>query len=111
MIFRAVRPFLTHDNAKLRDAVLVAAVPLAEHHALTGHRNRPAGLAHRLLSTSTDRHRRDRALDALNAWGHDTSSLENANDVAARGLRTGAEDHDLWWASNGAGERAEGPLF
>ncbi|WP_199837121.1 MULTISPECIES: hypothetical protein [unclassified Streptomyces] len=48
-------------------------------------------------------------LDALNAWGHDTSTLENANDAAARKARRA--DHDLWWERNGTGEYAEVPLF
>jgi hypothetical protein len=110
-IYSAVQPFLTDDNVMVRDAALIAAIPLAEHHALTGHRHELADHAHRLLSTSTDRYKRDRALNALNAWGHDTSTLENANDIAARELRTRMEDHDLWWASNGTGECAEGPPF
>ncbi|WP_329536788.1 hypothetical protein OG568_50145 (plasmid) [Streptomyces sp. NBC_01450] len=108
VIYSAVQPFFTNDNAKVRNAALVAAIPLAEHHSLTGHRNELADHAHRLLSTSTDRYKRDSALDALNAWGHDTSTLENANDIAARELRA---DHDLWWASNRTGYCAEEPLF
>ncbi|MGW4234200.1 hypothetical protein ACWEF9_33875 [Streptomyces sp. NPDC004980] len=111
VIYSAVQPFLINDNAKVRDAALVAAIPLAEHHALTGHRNELVDHAHRLLSANTDRYKRDRALDALSAWGHDTSTLENANDIAARELRTRMADHDLWWASNGTGEYAEDPPF
>ncbi|MFE2872052.1 hypothetical protein [Embleya sp. NPDC059259] len=38
----------------------------------------------RLLATSTDRHTRDRALDALGSRGHDVSALENPDDVEAR---------------------------
>ncbi|WP_327713782.1 hypothetical protein OG912_39040 (plasmid) [Streptomyces sp. NBC_00464] len=111
VIYSAVQPFLTNDNAKVRNAALVAAIPLTEHHALTGHRNQLTDHAHRLLNTCTDRYKRDRALDALNAWVHDSSTLENANDIAARELRTRMADHDLWWASNGTGEYAEDPPF
>ncbi|MFJ8983001.1 hypothetical protein [Streptomyces sp. NPDC102282] len=105
VIYFAVQPFLTSDDAKVRDAALIAAIPLAEHHALTEHRKGLADHARRLLSTSTDRYRRDRALDALNAWGHDTSTLENASDIAARELRTRMED--LW----GTGDCVEDPPF
>ncbi|MEE1735787.1 hypothetical protein PUR49_04570 [Streptomyces sp. BE147] len=111
VIYSAVQPFLTDDNARVRDAALVSAIPLTEHHALAEHRNELADHAHRLLSTSTDRYRRDRALDALNAWGHDTSTLENANDIAAREFHVRMADHDLWWASNGTGGCAEDPPF
>ncbi|MCX4486621.1 hypothetical protein OG890_22245 [Streptomyces anulatus] len=111
VIYTAVQPFLTDDNTKVRDAALVTAIPLIEHHALTSHRNELADHAHRLLSTSTDRHKRDRALDALNAWGYDISTLENVHDITARELRTRMEDHDSWWASNATGGYAEDPPF
>ncbi|MFC8920432.1 hypothetical protein ACFT5C_32295 [Streptomyces sp. NPDC057116] len=67
------------------------------HHALTRtgpDRTELADHAHRLLSTSTDRYKRDRALDALYAGGHDTGTLETANDTAARELRIRMKDHD-----------------
>ncbi|MGW2303862.1 hypothetical protein [Streptomyces sp. NPDC001809] len=68
----------------MRDAALVAAVPLAEHPLIAEHRGELVGHAHRLLDTSSDRHNRDRVLDALKAWGHETSDLETAADIAAR---------------------------
>ncbi|MFF3784358.1 hypothetical protein [Streptomyces sp. NPDC001933] len=111
LIYSAVQSFLTDDNAKVRDAALVAAIPLAEHHALTEHRNELADHARRLLSTSTDRYKRDRALDALNAWGQDTSPLGNAKDTAARESHARMADHNLWWASNETGGCAEDPPF
>ncbi|MFK0200263.1 hypothetical protein [Streptomyces lavendulae] len=83
-VFSAVHPFLGHDDAGIRHAALVAAIPLIEHPFLVRHRADAAGHARRLLATSTDRRHRDRALDALKAWGHDTSGLENASDAAAR---------------------------
>ncbi|MFI1650821.1 hypothetical protein ACH4XT_28300 [Streptomyces avidinii] len=83
-IFTAVRAFLGHDDPEVRNTALVAAIPLVEHPALVTHRSDLAGHAHRLLATSTDRYHRDRVLDALKAWGHDTSDLENEADIAAR---------------------------
>ncbi|MFD8289306.1 hypothetical protein ACFV2B_13965 [Streptomyces lavendulae] len=83
-LFSAVHPLLGHDDPDVRHVALVAAVPLVEHPLLTGHRADMAGHARRLLATSTDRRHRDRALEALEAWGHDTSSLEDASDIAAR---------------------------
>ncbi|MEV6549784.1 hypothetical protein AB0M57_13895 [Streptomyces sp. NPDC051597] len=84
-IFSAVHAFLGHDNAYVRHTALVAAVPLIEHPLLTQHQADLASHARRLLATSTDRRHRDRVLDAMKAWGHDTSELENASDIAARG--------------------------
>ncbi|MDT0347438.1 hypothetical protein [Streptomyces litchfieldiae] len=83
-IFNAVHPLLGHESRNVRNAALLAAIPLAEHPLLTDHRGELAGHAHRLLATSTDRRHRDRVLDALRTWGHDTSDLESAADVAAR---------------------------
>lgn len=83
-IFSAVRTFLGHGNAHIRHAALVAAIPLVEHPLLTEHRADLARHARRLLALSTDRHQRDRVLEAMKAWGHDTSSMENASDTAAR---------------------------
>ncbi|WP_329111904.1 hypothetical protein [Streptomyces sp. NBC_01353] len=83
-IFSAVHALLGHDNADVRHAALVAAGPLIEHPLLTQHQAVLVGHAQRLLATSTDRHHRDRVLDALKAWGLDTSGLEDASDIAAR---------------------------
>ncbi|MFB7374318.1 hypothetical protein ACFC0D_31280 [Streptomyces sp. NPDC056222] len=83
-IFSAVQTLLCHDNADVRHAALVTAIPLVEHPLLTQHQADLADHARRLLATSTDRRHRDRVLDALKAWGHDTSIMENASDIAAR---------------------------
>lgn len=83
-IFSAVHALLGHDNADVRHAALVAAIPLIEHPLLTQHQADLVGPARCLLATSTNRRHRDRVLDALKLWGHDTSSLENASDIAAR---------------------------
>ncbi|WP_405771146.1 hypothetical protein OG539_40375 [Actinacidiphila glaucinigra] len=86
-VFSGVHPLLGHDNADVRDAALVAAIPLAEHPVLTAHRAELVDRARRLLATSTHCRRRYRVLDAMKAWGHDTRSLENADEAEARRLR------------------------
>lgn len=83
-LFRAICPLLDDENETVRHAALVAAIPLAEHPELVPHHDLLAHHAHRLLNTSTHRYQRDRALDALQAWGHDTSTLETPDDTAAR---------------------------
>ncbi|WP_432122998.1 hypothetical protein [Streptomyces sp. S1] len=111
-IFSAVHLLLSHDSADVRDAALVAAIPLAEHPVLTAHRAELVDHARHLLATSTDRHNRDRVLDAMKAWGHDTSTLENEDDIAAREryARLKAE-RDSWWAADGTGGYSEDPPF
>ncbi|MFJ8011157.1 hypothetical protein [Streptomyces sp. NPDC096339] len=83
-IHSAVHRFLGHDNVDVRHTALVTAIPLAEHPLLTHHQADLADHARRLLAGSTDRHHRDRVLEALKAWGHNTSCLESASDIAAR---------------------------
>ncbi|MFC8424108.1 hypothetical protein ACFUN7_25050 [Streptomyces sp. NPDC057236] len=111
-LFSAVRPLLDHDDAEVRDAAFVAAVPLAEHPALATHRAELVGHARRLLATSTDRHHRDRTLGTMRAWGHDTGDLENADDIAARERHARLKaERDSWWAADGTGGYSESPPF
>ncbi|MER6316593.1 hypothetical protein ABT237_22920 [Streptomyces sp. NPDC001581] len=110
-IYFAVQPFLGHGNAKVRHEALVAAIPLTEDPRLTTHRAELVEHARYLLATSTNRYHRDRALDALNAWGHDTGDLENANDIACRELQARLADLDYWSANNGTGGGTEDPPF
>lgn len=84
VIFTAVRAFLGHDDAEVRNSALVASIPLIEDPALAAYQSDLTGHAHRLLATSTHRYHRDRVLDALKAWGHDTTDLEDEADIAAR---------------------------
>ncbi|MEF2529404.1 hypothetical protein [Streptomyces sp. CS62] len=104
-IFSAVRALLDHDDADVRHTALVAAIPLIEHPRLTPHQSDLASHARHLLATSTDRHHRDRVLDALKAWGHDTSSMEDASDIAAREhyarLRAARASWDGNWTGGG----------
>ncbi|MFJ6797066.1 hypothetical protein [Streptomyces sp. NPDC091268] len=104
-IFSAVHPLLGHDDADVRHTALVTAIPLIEHPLLTQHQADLADHARRLLATSTDRHHRDRILDALKTWGHDTSGLENASDIAAREhyarLRAARASWDGNWTGGG----------
>ncbi|MFE7529553.1 hypothetical protein ACFU7Y_28110 [Kitasatospora sp. NPDC057542] len=110
-IYSAVQPFLCHNNAKVRDEALVAAIPLTEDPRLTTHRAELVEHARYLLTTSTNRYHRDCALNALNTWGHDTSDLENANDIASRELQARLADFDYWLANNGTGGGTEDPPF
>ncbi|MFF5707462.1 hypothetical protein ACFY7H_34020 [Streptomyces sp. NPDC012794] len=83
-IFSAVHPLLGHDDADVRHTALVTAIPLIEHPLLTRYQADLAYHARRLLASNAPRPHRDRVLDALKAWGHDTTELEKASDIAAR---------------------------
>ncbi|MFG2317952.1 hypothetical protein [Streptomyces tendae] len=82
--YRAVSAFLSHEDAAVREAAIVAALPLIEHPALACHRDELGRRVHRLLATSTNRYNRSRCLDALKNWGCDATALETTADIAAR---------------------------
>ncbi|MFI0965033.1 hypothetical protein ACH4S8_27095 [Streptomyces sp. NPDC021080] len=84
VFYRAVSPFLAHEDVDVRHAAVVAALPLIEHPGLATHQDALAGHARCLLLASTDRYNRSRCLDALKNWGHDVTALETADDVRAR---------------------------
>jgi hypothetical protein len=111
VLYQAVRPLLGHDNADVRAAAVVAAIPLAEHPALAPHRGELAERAREMLITSTDRYKRDRVLEALTAWGHDTTGLENADDISARERRARLAAERASWSGEWAGGYADQPPF
>ncbi|MEU6971985.1 hypothetical protein AB0A71_30510 [Kitasatospora aureofaciens] len=80
MLFQAVAPFLDDPDTAVREEALCAALAFAEHPDLAGHRDGLAGRARRLLLVCDTRWHRWQALDALTAWGHDTTALARPSD-------------------------------
>ncbi|WP_151773699.1 hypothetical protein [Streptomyces abyssomicinicus] len=76
MLYRAVAPFLQDSHEDVREAAVVAALILAEHPALAGHRDRLAVHARAILDTSGHATDRRVAWKALEAWGHDVPDPE-----------------------------------
>ncbi|WP_245727634.1 hypothetical protein [Streptomyces vietnamensis] len=76
MLYRAVAPFLQDSHEDVREAAVVAALILAEHPALTEHRDHLAVHARHILDTSSNRRNRRVARKALKAWGHDVPDPE-----------------------------------
>jgi hypothetical protein len=110
--YRAVSPFLNDEDTAVRDAAIVAALPLIEHPDLACHRDELVRRVQRLLADSTNRYNRSRCLDALLSWGFDTTELENADDVAFREhcARLKAE-RESGRAADGTGGYSEDPPF
>ncbi len=110
-LFSAVRPLLGHNDPDVRHAALVAAIPLSEHPDLVSHRGELVDHARRSRATSTDRHNRNRILDALKAWGYDTDNLESAADIAAREQQARRMAERAYRAGIGTGGHCEDPPF
>ncbi|MER5835113.1 hypothetical protein ABT116_30840 [Streptomyces sp. NPDC002130] len=102
----------TQPTTHVSTTVHTVSCPEVQTQVLTAHRAELVGHARRLLATSTDRYNRDRVLAAMKAWGHDTSDLENADDIATREryARLKAE-RDSWGATDGTGGYSEDPPF
>ncbi|MER5480676.1 hypothetical protein ABT026_27430 [Streptomyces sp. NPDC002734] len=111
-LFSAVRPLLSHENAYVRDAALVAAVPLSEHPALRQHRAELAIHARRLLASSTEPRHRIRAFDAMKAWRQPSRHLETVADVLARErfARARARFDGVWTHKKSDGHCEEPPF-
>ncbi|MQY13740.1 hypothetical protein SRB5_38920 [Streptomyces sp. RB5] len=106
LLHSAVHPLLSHHHAAVREEALMAAIPLVEHPALTSHQDELAGHAHVWLSTGSHIGKRAFVLEALKAWGHDTTAFENADDLAERErcARLEAERSGDPWGSLGCSE-------
>ncbi|MFJ7250294.1 hypothetical protein ACIQWA_37430 [Kitasatospora sp. NPDC098652] len=80
LLFQAVAPFLDDPDTAVAENALRAALAFAEHPDLAAHRDGLADRARRLLLLCDTRWRRWQALDALTAWGHDTTGLARPGD-------------------------------
>ncbi|MFJ3221390.1 hypothetical protein ACIPLC_36405 [Kitasatospora sp. NPDC086801] len=80
MLYQAVAPFLDDPDPAVADSALSAALAFAEDPGLAGQRDGLAERARRLLLTCDTRWRRWQALDALTAWGHDTTGFARPGD-------------------------------
>ncbi|MFF3415366.1 hypothetical protein ACFYW9_11780 [Streptomyces sp. NPDC002698] len=81
-LYRAVAPFLHDSHEDVREAAVVAALLLAEHPALAGHRAHLAVHARRVLDAGSDEPDRRVAWRALKAWGHDPPGPEPLSEEA-----------------------------
>lgn len=82
-LYRAVEPFFEDGHEDVREAAVLAALVLAEHPALVGHRDRLAVYARRILETRGDGDFGRRvAWKALDAWGHDLTGVAPPREEA-----------------------------
>ncbi|MEU1542055.1 hypothetical protein ABZ461_28885 [Actinacidiphila glaucinigra] len=68
---------LTDDpDRRIREAAIAACIPLVDDPQLQHHRTALVPLVRQVLGTSELWQHRERAIDALDAWGEDSSGLE-----------------------------------
>ena len=77
LLFSASVPYTEDADQHVREAALAACIPLLDDPRLLHHRRPLVPLVRTSLGTSEFWHRRALAVDALTAWGEDTSGLEH----------------------------------
>lgn len=104
--FRAIRPrlleavtaFTASPDAQIRHAASAAAIRLLDTDVeLRRHQPRYAAVVAEILETSTSWHHRATALDALTAWGHDTTAQWEA-EMARRQAEAATRQNGTGWA-------------
>ncbi|MGW2770483.1 hypothetical protein [Streptomyces sp. NPDC001275] len=77
LLFSASLPYTKDTNRHVREAALTACIPLLDDPRLLHHHRQPlVPLVREVLGTSELWQHRERAIDALDAWGEDSSGLE-----------------------------------
>ncbi|MFE6336160.1 hypothetical protein ACFVOK_23585 [Streptomyces sp. NPDC057798] len=75
-LFGAVHAFLDDADRHVREAAIAACIPLLDDARLLRHRAALVPLLRQVLGTSELWQHRERAIDALDAWGEDSAGLE-----------------------------------
>ncbi|MGW7403252.1 hypothetical protein ACWGI9_05870 [Streptomyces sp. NPDC054833] len=75
LLFRATLPCTEDTDRHVREAALTACIPLLDDPRLLHHRQALVPLVREVLGTSELWQHRERAIDALDAWGEDSSGL------------------------------------
>jgi len=75
-LFSASLAYTTDTDRHVREAALTACIPLLDDSRLLHHRGSLVPLIRDVLGTSELWQHRERAIDALNAWGQDSSGID-----------------------------------
>ncbi|WP_308310669.1 hypothetical protein [Streptomyces sp. GbtcB6] len=76
LLFSASLPYTDDPDRHVREAALTACIPLLDDPRLVRHQRPLVPLVREVLGTSGLWQHRERAIDALDAWGEDSSGLE-----------------------------------
>ncbi|MFJ9748686.1 hypothetical protein [Streptomyces chartreusis] len=76
LLFSAALDYVDDTDRYVREAAIAACIPLADDPRLRRHRADLVPLVRQVLGSSQLWQHRERAIDALDAWGEDSSGLE-----------------------------------
>ncbi|MER6226001.1 hypothetical protein ABT189_36555 [Streptomyces sp900105755] len=80
LLFAASLPYTEDTDRHVCEAALTACIPLLDDARLLHHQRPLIPLVREVLGTSELWQHRERAIDALDAWGEDSSGLEGQRD-------------------------------
>lgn len=111
LLFPAVSACADDPDPHVREAAIAACIPLLDDPRLLHHRSASVPLLRETLAASSLWQYRDRAVEALAAWGEDTSGLE-ARREPFEACESGSDSASEWGAEPGfAQDDTSGPPF
>jgi hypothetical protein len=76
LLFSAAFPYVDDTDRAVREAAIAACIPLLDDVRLLDHRATLVPLVRQVLGTSELWQHRERAIDALDAWGESSAGIE-----------------------------------
>jgi len=106
LLFSAAFPYVDDTDQHVREAAIAACIPLLDDARLLHYRATLVPLVRQVLGTSELWQHRERAIDALDAWGEESSGLEGQRNPFlfcdtdfspdSSPWRSGASDAEAW---------------
>jgi hypothetical protein len=110
LLFSAAFTYVHVPDRHVREAAIAACIPLLDDARLLHHRAALVPLVRQVLGTSELWQHRERAIDALDAWGEDSSGLEGQRNPFLFCDTDLSPDSSPWQADPGEGWSEEPPF-
>ncbi|MDG9719994.1 hypothetical protein [Streptomyces sp. DH24] len=110
LLFSAVSACFDDHDLHVHEAALTACIPLLDDPHLHGHRKAVAPLLRETLAVSALWQYQERAVEALSAWGEDTTGLEVQRDAFDVCNRPSAASSPADWNVTPPGDAADLPF-
>ncbi|MFG3145333.1 hypothetical protein [Streptomyces sp. NPDC048243] len=112
LLLSAVLPYINDSDRAVREGAIAACIPLLDDVRLLHHRAALVPLVRQVLETSELWQHRERAIDALDAWGESSAGLEGQRNPFLFCDTDPLPDCTSWHsAANGTEEWPEDPPF
>ncbi|WP_413758063.1 hypothetical protein [Streptomyces sp. MMBL 11-3] len=112
LLFTAAHDATDDPDRHVREAAIAACIPLLDDPRLLRHRSALVPLVREVLGTSDLWQHRERAIDALDAWGEDSSGLEGQrNPFLFCDADLPSIDSSPWGHASGSDGCCEKPPF